>query len=68
MPLISITMGEGRTPEQKRELMAAVTKAAEETTGTPLRAIRVWINEVKNDELMIAGETLAERQSGGQTH
>ncbi len=68
MPLISITMGEGRTPEQKRELMAAVTKAAEETTGTPLRAIRVWINEVKSDELMIAGETLAERKSGGQSH
>ncbi|TRW46571.1 tautomerase family protein [Georgenia yuyongxinii] len=68
MPLIQITMGAGRTAEQKRELLSAISQAAHETTGTPLAAVRAWIVEVPADELMIAGETLAERQSAGNAH
>ncbi|GAA1649469.1 tautomerase family protein [Georgenia ruanii] len=68
MPLIQITMGSGRSDEEKRELLAAVTRAAQESTGTPLSAVRAWIVEVPAAELMIAGETLAERQATGQRH
>lgn len=68
MPLIQITMGAGRSDEQKRDLLAAITKAAQETTGTPLAAVRAWIVEVPAESLMIAGETLAERQAGGRTY
>jgi 4-oxalocrotonate tautomerase len=68
MPLIQITMGAGRSAEQKRDLLAAVTQAAAETTGTPLTAVRAWILEVPSTEMMIAGETLAERQAGGSAH
>ncbi|WP_127125564.1 tautomerase family protein [Georgenia sp. SYP-B2076] len=68
MPLIQITMGAGRTAEQKRDLLAAITQAAHETTGTPLAAVRAWIVEIPAEQLMIAGETLAERQAAGSTH
>lgn len=63
MPLIQITLGAGPTPEQKRELLAGVTRVAAESTGYPLSAIRAWIVEVPATELMIAGETLAERNA-----
>ena len=68
MPLIQITMGAGRSAGQKRDLLAAITRAAQESTGTPLAAIRAWIVEVPADELMIAGETLDERRSSGNRH
>lgn len=68
MPLIQVTMGKGRTVEEKRALLDAITQAAHETTGTPLRAIRVWINELEPEHLMIAGETLAERNAQGNKH
>lgn len=68
MPLIQITMGAGRSAGQKRDLLAAVTRAAQESTGTPLAAIRVWIVEVPADELMIAGETLDERRNSSNQH
>lgn len=57
MPYIEIMMLEGRTPEEKRELLEAVTKATHETTGVPLPGIRVWIKEVARDSFL-AGEAL----------
>lgn len=68
MPLIQITMGAGRSAAQKRDLLAAITRAAQESTGTQLAAIRVWIVEVPADELMIAGETLDERRNSSNQH
>lgn len=65
MPLIQITMGAGRSADEKRNLLSAITRAAQDTTGTPLAAIRAWIVEIPADQLMVAGETLAERQSTG---
>jgi 4-oxalocrotonate tautomerase len=62
MPLIHVTMTEGRTKEQKRALLAAITDAAVESIGAPRPSVRVWITEVPPDEFMAAGELLSERQ------
>lgn len=63
MPLINVNMAAGRTDEQKRAFMAAITQAAQDTLGAPLASIRVWITEFQPTEFMAAGETMAERRA-----
>jgi 4-oxalocrotonate tautomerase len=61
MPLVEIHLLEGRSAEEKREVLAAVTRAIEESTHTPLERIRVWIHEIPKTEYMVGGRTAAER-------
>ena len=63
MPLINVNMAKGRTDDQKRALMAAITQAAQDTLGAPLASIRVWITEFETTEFMAAGETMADRRA-----
>ncbi len=63
MPLINVNMAAGRTDDQKRALMAAITQAAQDTLGAPLASIRVWITEFETTEFMAAGETMADRRA-----
>jgi len=55
MPLVEIHLLEGRTKEQKKELLEAVTRAVRESIQAPLETIRVWIQEIPLDEFMTAG-------------
>jgi len=55
MPLIEVHMLTGRTDEQKKALLAAITKAVNESIGAPLETIRVWIEEFARQEYMAAG-------------
>ncbi|MGB9906496.1 MAG: 2-hydroxymuconate tautomerase [Candidatus Saccharicenans sp.] len=55
MPLVEIHLLEGRTKEQKKALLEAVTKAVQESLQAPLETIRVWIQEMPLDEFMTAG-------------
>jgi len=55
MPLIEVHMLAGRTNEQKKALLTAVTKAVHESIGAPLETIRVWIEEFAHQEYMAAG-------------
>ena len=61
MPLIQVTMIEGRTAEQKRELLAAITRAVSETIGAPLDSIRAWITDVPSEQFMSAGTLASDR-------
>lgn len=63
MPLVNVHMANGRTPEQKRALMNAITDAMVEHLGAPLESVRVWINEVPNTDFMAGGELLADKQA-----
>jgi 4-oxalocrotonate tautomerase len=62
MPLIEVHLLEGRTDEQKEKLLAAITKAVQESIGAPLPSIRVWIQEFSPKEYMVAGELAALRK------
>lgn len=62
MPLIQINMASGRTDDQKRALLAAVTDAVQQSIDAPLASIRVWINEFEPAGFMAAGELMADRQ------
>lgn len=61
MPLVNVHLAAGRTPGQKRALLAAITRATVDTLGVPLASVRVWIDEFDPDDFMAGGETLAER-------
>ena len=62
MPLIEIHLIEGRTDEQKKALLASVTRAVQESIGAPLETIRVWVQEFSPKEYMIAGVLAADRK------
>jgi 4-oxalocrotonate tautomerase family enzyme len=49
-------MLEGRSAEQKKALLEAITHAVHESIGAPLPSIRVWIQEFSPKEFMVAGE------------
>jgi 4-oxalocrotonate tautomerase len=61
MPLIQVNMAAGRTDEQKRALLAAITEAVHTSIGAPIPSIRVWINEFPPTEFMAGGELMADR-------
>jgi 4-oxalocrotonate tautomerase len=62
MPLIEIHLLEGRTDDQKKALLTAVTAAVHESIDAPLESIRVWVQEFSPREYMIAGILAAERK------
>jgi 4-oxalocrotonate tautomerase len=67
MPLVQVTMVRGRTVEQKHALIAAVSAAVSETTGSPIERVRVVIYEVSADEWGIGGQPhSAVRGASGQ--
>ena len=58
MPFIQITIAEGHDQSVKRDLLAAVSAAAAQATGTPESAFRVWLVEVPDTEVMVGGTLL----------
>jgi 4-oxalocrotonate tautomerase len=61
MPLIEIHMQEGRTDQQKRALLDAVTEAVRASLGAPLSSIRVWVQEFSPKDYMVAGELYTDK-------
>jgi 4-oxalocrotonate tautomerase len=62
MPLVEIHLLEGRTDDQKKALLTAVTAAVHDSIGAPLESIRVWVQEFTPKEYMIAGVLAADRK------
>jgi len=59
MPFIQVTIVEGRTAEQKHDLMKKITDATSESLGSDPQRIRVAIYEVSADEWAIGGEPMS---------
>ena len=64
MPLIEVTMVEGRTAEQLRSLISRLTAAVEQAVGAPRESIRVVIREVPPTHWAAGDVTIAERRQG----
>jgi 4-oxalocrotonate tautomerase len=62
VPLIQVNLAAGRTDEQKRALLSAITDAVHTSIDAPLDSIRVWIAEFEATEYMQGGELLADRR------
>lgn len=62
MPLIQVHLAAGRSNDQKRALLAAITDAVHRSVGAPVGSIRVWITEFQPSEYMAGGTVLADRE------
>jgi len=65
MPFIQVTMLEGRTAEQKQELMRKLNAAAAEVLGGDPNRIRIALIEVTGDDWGIGGESYNTLQAKG---
>lgn len=61
MPIIEVTLVEGRTPEMKEALIRALTDAAEASIAAPRQSIRVLLREIPAAHFAVAGESFAAR-------
>ena len=62
MPIVVVNIKEGRTLEQKRDMVANVTEALCETMEVPKPSVRIIINEMANDNFAIAGTLICDNQ------
>ena len=67
MPLIQVTMVEGRTVEQKHALIRNLSQSMAETLEVPLERIRVALYEISADEWGIGGQPFSAARPGGVT-
>ena len=58
MPLVQITMLEGRTAEQKRKLAKRITDAMVEEAGARREAVVVAFHEVSKESYATGGELM----------
>lgn len=68
MPLIEVTLAEGRSPEKLRALISKLTEAVVETGVAKKEAVRVILREVPKSHWAAGDETLAERVAKQQNN
>lgn len=55
MPIIDLKLLEGRTLDEKRKLVAAVTDAVVESLGVKPDSVRIVLHEMPKDNYSVAG-------------
>jgi 4-oxalocrotonate tautomerase len=61
MPLIDVTMVEGRPPDRVRAMISKITDAVEGELGVPRQSIRVVVRELPPTHWAAGDVTIAER-------
>ncbi len=64
MPLVNVDLWEGRKVEEKKKLVAGITKLFVEITGCPKEAVIVIIRDVPQHNWGIGGELSSEKFKG----
>lgn len=65
MPFIDVTLAEGRSPEELRQLIHELTEAAQRALGAPLQNVRVVLRETPATHFAAGDVTIAEREAIG---
>ncbi len=65
MPMIQVQMFSGRTPEQKRNLVRALTDAFVQTAGSTVDAVDVILTDVEKSDWAQGGELFSDKALGG---
>ncbi len=63
MPILEMHLLEGRTVEQKRAAVAAVTRALVESLGVKPEQVRILITEHQQENFSVGGITAGHRNS-----
>jgi len=62
MPTIRVELMEGRTPEQKKSLVAALTQAVVDTLGSKPEAVDVLLFDIRPGDWATGGKLWSERE------
>lgn len=62
MPLVEVTLVEGRSPEQLRNLITRLTDAVESSVQAPRASVRVVLREVPATHWAAGDVTIAEKR------
>ena len=62
MPTIRVELFEGRTPEQKKNLVKAITQACVETLGSSADSVDVLLFDIKPSDWATGGELWSEKK------
>ena len=62
MPTIRVELFEGRTTEQKKNLVQALTKACVETLGSKAEGVDVILYDIKKTDWATGGELWSEKK------
>jgi 4-oxalocrotonate tautomerase len=62
MPVVTVQMYDGRTLDQKRELVKGITDVVSRVTGVSEEGVHVIIDEVKRENWSIGGRLWPDRQ------
>jgi 4-oxalocrotonate tautomerase len=65
MSLIQVQMFSGRTPEQKRNLVRALTDAFVQTVGSTPDAVDVILTDIDKSDWARGGELFSDKVLGG---
>ena len=60
MPVVTVNMWEGRTVEQKKQLVEGITTAFEKI-GTPKEALHIILNDISKQNWGHAGKLASEK-------
>jgi len=61
MPIVQIDMIEGRTVEQKREMVKKMTEVICQTANCPAEAVTIVIREATKQHIAKAGTLMADK-------
>jgi 4-oxalocrotonate tautomerase len=64
VPLVEVTLVEGRTPQQIRALISGLTAAVVDGVDAPEESVRVVVREVPATHWAAGDVTIAERRKG----
>ena len=62
MPIIHVNMYEGRTIDQKRKLVVAMTEAVVKSLDTKPETVRIIIHDIPKHNIAVAGILASERK------
>lgn len=60
MPIVQIHILEGRSIEQKRQMVDGVTKAICESLTIPPEKVRIIISNMENEDFAVAGKLVVD--------
>jgi 4-oxalocrotonate tautomerase len=64
MPTIRVDLFEGRTPEQKKKLVQALTQACVDTIGSKAESVDILLYDIKPANWATGGELWSEKKTG----